>query len=77
MPQLAVTELMAVTVSGLPIPSVVIVPILEFAFPPRGPALRLLLCDGRFAVDTDSAFDMSGSSRRASKRALCVNRVEA
>ena len=45
MPQLAVTELIAVTVRGIPIPSVVIVSIFEFAFPPRGSALRLLLCD--------------------------------
>ena len=77
MPQLAVTELMAVTLSQLPIPSVVFLRIFEFAFSPRGTELRLLLCDGRFAVDTDSAFVMSGSGRRASRRALCCNRVEA
>ena len=77
MPHIAVTELVAVTLSNLPLPSIVFLPILEFAFPPRGPALRLLLCDGRFTVDTDSAVDMAGSSRRASRRALYCKRVEA
>jgi hypothetical protein len=65
MPQLAVTELMAATISSIPIPSFAGVSILEFAFPPRGSALRLLLCDGRFAVDTGSAFDMGEAGRRA------------
>ena len=72
MPQLEVSELLAATIGNLSIPCVNVSTILEFAFPPRGCALRALLGDGRFAVDFCRAFDSLKPGLQARNRAaLC------